>query len=522
VASSQPFTDAAGGSRSILKDPVIQVILVAAFLLRFYAAATTVYIWDEDREWIPVAQTISFAPGAIHLPVRTLNHGALSAYFIKLGTLVFGDNQIGFRALSLLFGTATILLTARIARTWAGQTAARWAAALVAFNEYHAMISMLAISKVFALAFAAWAADVFVRAIRDDRPRLLPVVAVAVALAILSYEIMYLLIPAFAAVVLVSKRYAWLRSPYLYLAALLGLIVLLPDLLWNLLYSQAGEVTYLSHLERSGGIGFNKHYLLFFFRDAIADVYRVFEWTLHDDLSEYVTMNALFGSLLFGATVIWTWRFTRRPSSREDSVLLTLLALFWVVFLVFTLMAPGTSDRLDNRAWLWVDLTLIPAAVFAGALIGEPTNKWRHAMSVVAAAAALYAVAHIGAARFGLQRYAVEIVQHDSSPAEGEMVEYRAVLHACHVCDKTPRGILTDIQLLGNDGTMKSAFGTPDVADADRGSSDFAFRLRVAAHRPYVVTYRIWDGSGEREIPVRIPAGPAPPWRPPPFWAVPR
>jgi hypothetical protein len=491
----QPAIAAAAARPStMLRDPLLIAILLAAVALRLYMALTTSHIWDEDRDWILMAQRISFDPAAPYLPVRAFNHGALPAYFIKLGSFLFGETALGFRFAGVIAGTATVATVALIANAWMGRTAALWAAAFVGFNEFHVMVSAIASDKVYSIFFGALSAYAFVRALRDDRPVWLFPTAATAALSILCYEIMYLLVPIFGITVLCSKRRAWFGNAYLYLAAATGLAVLAPDLMWNLSAANASEMTYGGHLERFGGFGFNRHYLLFFFRDAILPIYNAFDRQLHDGFDQYAVMNVALGVLLLGAALHWAWRFARNRERREDVVLLFLLTVFWLIFLLFSLMKPGTSARLDNVGWPWVQFILIPAAVMAGAWIVTLKGRVRLAAAALGVIGVVYGAADTTVARLSLPQYAMALLPQTDTSAE--RITYRAVFHACVVCDPAPRAEL--LRIVGQDPTWSDNVppAPSDVVGADFGAADFVYELRMPPYRAYRVEYRFTDRTG--------------------------
>ena len=76
-------------------------------------------------------------PGQVHLPLRGENHPALPAYVVKASGEFFGRNAAGYRMLSLLLGLGVIVLIDSLSVDTLGPIAARWAAALLAFNEYY-------------------------------------------------------------------------------------------------------------------------------------------------------------------------------------------------------------------------------------------------------------------------------------------------------------------------------------------------------------------------------------------------
>ena len=118
------------------RDVPFLCILLVAGLARLWLATTERYVHDEINTAIPLARTISFQPGQVHLPLRGENHPALPAYVVKASGEFFGRNPAGYRMLSLLLGLGVLVLIYSLSVDALGPIAARWAAALLAFNEY--------------------------------------------------------------------------------------------------------------------------------------------------------------------------------------------------------------------------------------------------------------------------------------------------------------------------------------------------------------------------------------------------
>jgi len=150
-------------------DAWLLLILAAAFLTRVFLAVTLPYVHDEENTHIPLSTTISLAPGAVNLPIRGENHGALPAYVVKASSMLFGTTPIAFRALHVLLGLVVIVLVYRLAGDWYGPTAARWAAALMAFNDYFLSVSARATAHVPHLFLVTGALYAFSRFLASQR-----------------------------------------------------------------------------------------------------------------------------------------------------------------------------------------------------------------------------------------------------------------------------------------------------------------------------------------------------------------
>ena len=379
-------------------DPGVLAILLVSLLLRVDLATVRPYLHDEANTAIPLSRTISFAPHDLNLPLRGENHGALPAYIVHASTALFGTTQLGSRLMHVLLGTATIVLVALVAGQWYGPVAARWAAALFAFNEYFFFVAARATAHVPYLFFVAAAVFAFSRFLVSQRPRHLYAAAAMLGLAFYSKEHAALLLPPLILLLFRREYRRWLGTPHPYLACGLFLAILVPDIAWNLRTDPEtarvaygdGEVrhaTYRSHLERIGGIGFSPYPLMFYGRTAVKDLHhRITGGELADETAEYASMNPVLGVLLLGSVALATLgRITGDPMRG------TLVALFWGIFGFFTVIARGNPPgRLDPVSWIWVESTLILAAVLAGACMAAAPGRLRAVVWVLAGAALLY------------------------------------------------------------------------------------------------------------------------------------
>lgn len=369
-------------------DAVFVLIFVAALLPRLYLATTAPYIHDEENASIPRSRLISFAPDDLNLPIRSQNHPALPAYFVKFSSTFFGTRPLGYRMLHVMTGMATIALIYLLAVQWYGVVAGRWAAALLAFNEYYLDVSSRATAHVPHLFFLALTIYAFARFLRSQRAAYLYGAALALGLAFYCKEHSALLLPVFVLAVLQRQYRHWFRGTHVYLASALFLLVIAPDLLWN---ATAGEgiaqATYGDHLQRIGGLGLSPYPLAFYGRSVVRWLHPIITGRPFVDLtSEYLSMNAVFGALLLGAAVTATvrWRVLENRGF--------LVILFWFVFGFFTSIQPGGSPKdLDPVSWIWVDVTIFPAVILAGALLARAAGRVRRVALGGVAAAFLYA-----------------------------------------------------------------------------------------------------------------------------------
>jgi 4-amino-4-deoxy-L-arabinose transferase-like glycosyltransferase len=368
-----------------MKDGWLLLILLAALAVRVQLAMTQLYIHDEDNTAIPISKTISFEPGNLHLPLRGENHPALPAYVVKASSTLFGTTPLGYRSMHVLLGLATIVLVYAMTRQSYGPVPARWAAAFLAFNEYYLSVSSRATAHVPNLLLVTVAVYAFSRFLATERAIYLYGAGASAGLAFYCKESTGLLLPVFALTLLIGKHRRWLLSRHVYLAVATYVLVITPDIAWNLrtnpetatvTYNDQtrGQATYAAHLRRVGGLGLSPYPSMFYFRGPVRAVYaRVTGSELQDETTEYWSVNWAIGALLVGAVVVTTVR-----GASADQLRLFLLVMFWGIFTFFTLIKKGDPPgRLDPVSWIWVEITIIPAIILAGARLGDLTGRWR-------------------------------------------------------------------------------------------------------------------------------------------------
>ena len=382
-------------------DTIVAVLLLGALLLRLFLAYSEPYIHDEENTHIPLSKTISFEPGQLRLPLRGENHGALPAYIVHASSALFGTTPLAYRALHVVLSLITLVLVYLLARQWYGTTAARWAVALMAFNEYVLTRSARANAVVPLLFFVTVAIYAFGQFLAAKRAVYLYVAGVAVGLAFYTKEHAALLLPVFFLVLLQAPYRHWLRRPHPYLACALFVLVIGPDLLWNVrtdpdavyvTYSgtTVGQATYEAHLERIGGIGFSPYPAMFYARGLVSTMYRLVTGV---DVSNAGSesphsINSALGLLLIVAML---WAIVRAPT--RDALRIFLLLLAGGIFIFFTLIEPGDPPfRLSPVNWVWVESTLVPVVILAGAGLASVTGRWRYAAWTLAAVTLLFAV----------------------------------------------------------------------------------------------------------------------------------
>lgn len=481
------------------RPALVAGLFLLAALLRLYPLLTSTYIWDEEREWIVVAERISLRPGGLYLPLHDGHHGSLPAYFIRAGAELFGRTPLGYRFFNLAAGLATLFVVWRLAQRWAGPSRALWPLFLLAANEYHIGISFLAVEKSLQHFFIALSLYGFYRYLAGEGAKFLYLSAATAGLAFLCNERSVLIGLAYGISLVWLEGWSWLRRKEIYFALAIFLLTTAPDVYANLRLAGAGlGVSFAEHLSRFGGVGFNRHYLLFFGRDAVGWAYDLLGRTLHDQAPEYAAMNPLFGALLLGVAG-WSWRCVRCLDGGGK----LFLSVFTVVLLFFSVVRPGSvPPGLDPVAWFWVDLTLPAAALLSALVLSSQRRVLSRVGMVIAGLGFLWAASSVFSGRIGPDRIVAAAAPEVLWPADGRLHEVRIFFQVCAICEPVRTVQLVQVRVDGGAGSA-------DVEGADLGTDDRTFFVRAAPPggppRVYTVVYRITDSLGrEREVRAEI------------------
>ncbi len=164
-----------------------------------------------------------------------LDHPPMIAWFIRFGTAIFGDTNLGVRFGGILAMLVTQLLLADIARRVTHDLRAIVLAILLPEAAVYYGLLMAKVAPDTALIpFAVAMIWALVRLVESDNPRWWLAAGFFGGLSLLSKFTVVMLVPAILAFMLVPDwRARWVKSPYPWLAALLAIMLFLPVLIWN-------------------------------------------------------------------------------------------------------------------------------------------------------------------------------------------------------------------------------------------------------------------------------------------------
>ncbi|MAE61340.1 MAG: hypothetical protein CMJ49_08300 [Planctomycetaceae bacterium] len=516
---------------SVRRDRVLWLILLVALAIRLFMVLTNTYQWDEERDWIPLAIEVSDKLAQGDVLIRGQYHPALPAYFIRLGSFLGGENPLGFRLSSLVIALLTVIIVYRAAGEWLGRAAGRWAAALLAVNEYHIGITCIATERASMFLFAALTLWMFLRFCRLGQTRWLYLTAICAAMTFWCNERAILLgLPIGATLIFTAHRKQFIRI-HPYLALVLFLLIIAPIVKAHVQPAFAADHSALTandNLSRIGGIGFTRQYVMFFLRQPIQMIYDHFGKELTDSAAGYATMNGLIGAFLLAATIFMTFRARRGPPA-----LLFCALWFWFIFGVFVLIKPSenVTPGLDTVAWFWVDLILLPAVVMAAMWLIRFKDKAALAAVGLLAVVSTYGFITLPRSTPGMADSVVRCRPDLITPSDGQMVDVRAaflhamalpsdetvVLHQIIIETGSEKHVLTHVP--GDPAPQH-----PDVDGAALGTDDREFRVRALVPRTdtggiiprsYKISYRLTSPTGDQRT---LEAGIWPRAEDDPYW----
>ena len=330
------------------------LILAVALLLRVVGAWRANLIFDETAHWA-LAQTINFQPDGLHLVSRSLDHPLLSIYVLKLGSLTFGTSALGLRLLHLLIGTATCVGVYFLGKRAFSEGAGLWAAGLLAVDQFHASWSRVFMPEVLMLLFVSLALLQFLRVAQSGTTRSYLLLGVLLGLAYLAKEPAILLLPIFWTCLLVTPEYRHvLRRPAWYLAHGVFLLVIAPDVIWNL--TQLTE----SYLYRDAAMAAEPIRLsLKSFSLYLGEVFRCLIGADVLDV-DYAQGNVYACHPVAG--ILYLAAIVAAVGNRKAPPVRLLLVTFLFVFVIFLVMPGGQTFE----PFWWASISLIPAVVCAG------------------------------------------------------------------------------------------------------------------------------------------------------------
>jgi hypothetical protein len=177
-----------------------------------------------------------------------VDHPPLAPLILAINRSLLGDSLPALRILPALCGAVTVLLAAAMATMLGGRAFARFLAALcvVAAPLYLVMFSIFS-TNGFEIALWAFAFYVLLRLGESAEPRSWWWLGGLVGIAVMTKHTSVLLLPAIAAGVLLSPLRAHLASRHFWIGAGIAVLVMLPNLYWQVRHDWASLDFYVTN-----------------------------------------------------------------------------------------------------------------------------------------------------------------------------------------------------------------------------------------------------------------------------------
>jgi len=225
VTIAAPDSSTKPDSLALRRLLAVAALIAAMTALRVVYASVIELRTDEAYYWTWSKESV----------LSFLDHPPMIAWFIRFGTAIFGDTNLGVRFAGIVAMLVTQLLLADIVRRVTHDARAVVIAVLMPEAAlYYGLLTAKVSPDVALIPFAVAMVWALVRLDESGAARWWLAAGAFAGLALLSKFTVVMLLPAVAAFMLVPEwRRRWLTSPYPWAAALIAVAVFSPALIWN-------------------------------------------------------------------------------------------------------------------------------------------------------------------------------------------------------------------------------------------------------------------------------------------------
>jgi 4-amino-4-deoxy-L-arabinose transferase-like glycosyltransferase len=352
---------------------LLWLIFALALALRLLGAWSGNLMYDEATH-LACAETINLHPDHFNLVSRSVDHPPMSVYLVRLSEYLFGDSNLGMRALHALFGALTVFPVFLLASRVFSATAGLWAAGLLAVDQFHLSWSYFIVPEVLLLFFTALVLLQYVVATESRCTRDFVLLGVFLGLAYLAKETALFLAPVLWLSLLAGRGQRPLLLDYrLYLAYLVALLVAAPDIINNLVHFYEGYFYRDSDMIASSWEPSPRTFLLYL--GELVKLYTAPRGGYSGTGLQNPTIMHWPAALLYLYATVTALRHWRNDGVR------VLLVTFFLIVLVFTVMPSHGA----GYNWWWASMSLIPAVALAGQVLARGQDyimQGRHSIIV--------------------------------------------------------------------------------------------------------------------------------------------
>ena len=296
--------------------------------------------------WLPILPDEAYYfQWSRHLDASYFSKGPAVAYTIAAGTLLFGDNNLGVRFFAVMLSAGTAWQMFLLARRWYDETVALLAVLITGVVPLYAVGAVVMTIDPLSAFFWLWAANLFSRAMQEDRLSGWLLTGFAVGSGFLAKYLNALELVAFLAFLLfVPARRRLLLRPGFWIMLAVAVFCTTPVIWWNGQHgwASASQLGHRGHLDGPFTLEFTT-FLNFLGLQAV------------------VISPLLFLALLITAGVVLFRRFSKKSTEQNEGELL-LFVLFLSVFLFYAVLAWHLKEEPNWPAVSYLTLVIILAS----------------------------------------------------------------------------------------------------------------------------------------------------------------
>ncbi len=355
----------------------IFILLLAAVLRMIYGYNLPLNV--DEQKHLEFARTISLKPDHFNLPMgsRVSNHPILSSYITALANWA-GNNSVYFiRCVFIgfsLFGLAGLF---QLARTLFGFRVANIALLFAALDHHLISYAPVFLEPVY-FCLVPWLILAVYKAVTLEQNRQWLLIGLYCGIGYQCSEIFILqALPTCIYVVYSRQITRVLKTREFYLAVILFVLIILPNLIWNF-NNQAANI--VRHTERVSSLGLVPRVLLLYIGDFLICFKNSSWWVMGLGNKTYLPWNIpchwVTGFLYLGA-LCYSFRFVKEKNY------IVLHFYVWAIFLPASVLNA-------NEPWNefgWASMTVFPVVIITSGIIESIINvKWGrlvYAMAII-------------------------------------------------------------------------------------------------------------------------------------------
>jgi len=339
-------------------------IFCLAFIARLYGITTLPYNYDEPRN-IKIINSINLKE--LNLPLHSFQHPPLSVYIHKIGTMIFGRNNFGYRFMNALIGSLSVLLIYILAkRGLKSELTGILAALFLATNRFHIGWSRHINQEIVYLALILLSILIFWKIYEKGSGWLL--LCMAIIFSMLTKEMAILIIFPFILFLLTEEKGRNLLKGkkfyiFLFSTILFGLLIFI----YSYLHPAKDELNLTKNVNRLLAIGLSSEPLEFFLMPL----------NQHDPLP--ITWN--YPYMFWGTGVMLLFGIVYSFLILDNPFVKSMVILFLFYFLLFTFVGAMPPVFIKDLAFhggefWWSDVTLIPAIILTSNMLVSLRRKY--------------------------------------------------------------------------------------------------------------------------------------------------